>query len=225
MKGLFLILIAAFNLNLYSNVVVSDSTKKNAIKIDLQSVYYTIFDTRKQLRIGLEYERKINNKVSYFTHLDFGIYDHYTFNKIYDFFGTNGGPFIDQTMVKTSGFHWLEGIQYVIKKSKKNNFFISSGLLLDLNYFDRKTEFTSYNSNNNFITHTNQFRIGIGPQIAFKKKIYNDLYFEFRQALIFNTLTLINKENSNFIEPHKAFGFNKKQNFWLTSMFNILYEF
>ena len=45
---------------------------RNAVKIDLVPVYYDFFDTRKQIRVGVEYERQVNAKSFAAIGADFG---------------------------------------------------------------------------------------------------------------------------------------------------------
>jgi hypothetical protein len=225
MKSLILILLLSTNINLHSIGIQTDSIKKNAIKIDLQSLYYSIFDAREQIRLGIEYERFFKPKLSHYTHLDFGLYDNYHYIKVYDFFGVQGGPFEDNTSVKTLGFHLLQGINFNLFKSNKDKFSINTGILFDMNVFDKKIELNSYNPNNNHTNHIKQFRIGIGANFSLKAKLINNIYFEIKHAILFNTLTSISKRNVKFIKPFKSYWYSPNQDTWLISMINLSYEF
>ncbi len=225
MKSLILILLLSTNINLHSKGIQTDSIKKNAIKIDLQSLYYTVFDAREQIRLGIEYERVFKPKFSHYTHLDFGMYDNYQFTKVHDFFGANGGPFEDKTKVLTTGFHILEGLHYNFLKSRNNKLFLYSGLILDWNIFNKKISFKSHSSHTVNTTNIIQNRIGLGPEFSFKIKLYKNMYFDIKQALIINTYRSINKDNVKIIKPFKSYWFSQNQSTWLISMINLSYEF
>ncbi|MBK6821105.1 MAG: hypothetical protein IPG85_16515 [Bacteroidetes bacterium] len=82
-----------------------DTSINQAIKLDLAASYFTIFDNRKQLRVGLQYEKKITQQSILNWNIDIGMYDHYSFIKYYDFFNQQQGLYSIEQKVLITGFH------------------------------------------------------------------------------------------------------------------------
>lgn len=204
-----------------SSSTISHLDKK--IKLDIISVYNTVFDVRKQLRMGLEYQVKSSKLISQTYHLDFGMYDSYRFDKYYDFFGTNGGIHKDETNVKTFGFQFLYGLQYNFKRPeiKKTKYFTS--LILDINFFNKDIRKHNTKTDERESHSLRQFRTGIGPELGLEFKLTNRFSLEAKSALILKLLTIKSDADSPNIKPYKALWYDTYHSFWFIPRLNLCY--
>lgn len=193
------------------------------IKLDLASVYNTFFDIRRQLRVGLEYQIEFKNNLQHTFHLDFGQYDHYSFNKYHDFFNQNSGFYAIRQDVRTFGAHCLYGLKYTFKKSESRKFHYFSCLVSDFNFFKKHIKtFNELNSEKS-IENNHQFRIGLGPEIGIETRLYKRFSLEIKTAILFNLITVKSKEDSPNIKPYKALWYDVQHTYWLIPRINLCY--
>lgn len=201
-----------------------ETPSNRIIKIDLASVYNTCFDIRRQLRIGLEYQVKFQNKLQHTFHLDFGQYDYYSFIKYHDFFNQNTGLYAIRQDVKTYGAHFLYGLKYSLTKDRNRKVHYFSCLVTDLNFFKKHIKTTNELNSEKSIENNHQFRTGIGPEIGFETKLYKRFSIELKSAIIFNAFTAKSKYDSPNIKPYKAVWFDEQHSFWLIPRINLCYD-
>lgn len=194
-----------------------------SIKLDLVSVYYTLFDVRKQLRFGVEYQSASYKRISPVYHLDAGLFDSYKFNKYFDFFNTSGGIYHIETKVKTIGFHFISGIKYNIKPALNKKYTLFLALQNDLNCF--KKDIQTHNSKTNESTKNseNQIRMGLGPEIGLYCHLKSKFTIELKTALFLKLFTLKSKQDSPDIKPYKAVWYDTYHSFWIIPRINICY--
>lgn len=195
------------------------------MKLDLVSVYYSVFDVRKQFRLGTEYERTGNSRFSAVYHIDLGMYDYYVYYKYYDFFNSNTIQPYDESKVRTYGFHFIYGYKYHLQRNqrRKSGYFVS--LQSDLNYFwkninEYKTR-TYQSSNKNY----SQIRLGIGPEAGFSFQLNTKFAFELKTAIFFNSFSLKSDPDAKTIKPYKALWYDTTQTFWIIPRINFCYDF
>lgn len=205
------------------SVFIDTIPNKKQIKLDFISVYYSLFDVREQFRIGLEYEQPLNHKFNVNYHLDLGVFDHYQFNKYYQFFPNNTNAYKELTDVTTFGFHFLYGFKYRLNKpEKKVNLF--SGLICDFNFFNKKSIKNNSLDNSKEISRYQQYRLGVGPELGMSFKLYKGFSLEIKSAVLFKLLTIKTKENAPMIKPHKSLWFDLYHNYWIIPRINLCYE-
>ncbi|NTW33188.1 MAG: hypothetical protein HGB12_11285, partial [Bacteroidetes bacterium] len=163
-----------------------DSTSyKNSIKIDLLPLYYDFFDTRMQIRTGIEYERNIKPDFFAACFLDIGLFDNYVFKKYYDFFIQNQGFYSVEQKASIMGFHFMPSYNYYIFKSKnKQKQGIYFSVIMDVNYYLKNIEI--YNSKTEVKTSNkfSQLRYGVGFNLGAKYAFGSHFFAEMKTSLL-----------------------------------------
>lgn len=200
------------------------STQKiHAIKLDIATLYYTLFDIRKQIRFGFEYERKINNRNFIATYLDVGMYDKYVFTKYFDFFNQQQGFYSvsHNTMIK--GFHVLPSFNHYLLQSKKNtNQGVFIAAIMDISYYRKKEKVFNSSTVEQQEMKGNQLKVGIGSSLGLKFPIYKNIYFEPKTSLFLKLFYLNNGTEIKSLNAH----WNAENNrFWLVSNLKLVYNF
>ncbi len=223
LKLIFLFIFYSKYLNCFS-IFIDTIPEKKQIKLDVVSVYYSLFDVREQIRIGIEYEHGFNKKWNMNYHLDFGVFDRYQYNKYFQFFPNNTNGYKEQTDVTTFGFHFLYGLKYKFKtSSKKLRPFV--GLLSDFNFFNKKS--VKYNTLDHSTEKSKyqQYRIGLGPEIGMSFKLYKRICIEMKTAMLLKLFSFKTKDDSPMIKPHKALWYDVYHSYWIIPRLNVCYEF
>lgn len=219
------IIIIFFSFNVQAQEKSDSITYKNFIKIDLAPIIYDISYYR-QLRMGLEYERTINNKLFVATNLDWGIYDEYSFTKYYDFFNQNQGLYYIQQNVFVKGFHLLPKFCYfLISSKKKSNQGLYSGIILDFQYYQKRIKSINSQTQENIFDKYSQIKLGIGINAGYMYKLTKHIYAEVNSSIFIKSLTHSSSSNKNEIRPLNAQWFDSKYNFWFVSNIMIGYAF
>lgn len=198
--------------------------KAPCIKLDLVSVYYTLFDVRKQLRFGVEFQPTTHRKITPVYHLDAGLFDSYKFNKYFDFFNTSGGMYRIETNVRTIGFHFISGIKYNLKPAlnKKYTFFLA--IQNDLNCFTKDIQTHNHKTHASTYDSENQIRMGLGPEIGLYYHLKNKFSIELKTAFFLKLFTLKSKKDSPDIKPYKAVWYDTYHTFWIIPRINFCYD-
>jgi hypothetical protein len=201
----------------------NDSTlPKKQIKLDLISIYNTIFDVREQYRLGIEYQFHHNHSLSSNFHLDFGQYDKYEFYKYHNYYSPDF--YFNRSTVSTYGFHFIYGLKKTFKRpnNKKISYFTS--LCNDVNIFRKIIKDFNSKTNESTDKNNNQFRLGLGPELGLEFKLYKNIKLEAKSVVFINLLTLkLNPESPN-IKPYKGVWYDINHNFWIIPRLNICYE-
>lgn len=199
------------------------SPGKNAIKFDFVTVYNTIFDIRKQYRLGLEYETRDSSQWSQCYHLDFGVFDKYKFYRYYSFYDEDA--YHEMTAVKTYGFHFLYSLKYTFKRSLEKKLRYFAALTADANFFKRKNkEYSSQTLISDF-SKQHQFRLGIGPDLGVNFSLFKRFTLELKSAMLFKVYTWKSNKEGLFLRPNKAVWYGTQHDFWILPRINLGYEF
>jgi hypothetical protein len=224
---LFVLLAAGVTSEAQSQYVADSVKCKNAIKLDLVSLYLDFFDAQKQVRAGFEYERTFNKKSSAACLIDLGLYDDYTFIKYYDFFNQGpGGMHYTRTIAQIKGIHFLPSYNYFLFQLKgESNSGIFTGGILDFHYYRKK--FSIFNSQTEIETANKyaQSTLGIGPQLGIKYGFGKHFYFEAKTCAFFKLFNIVSAKGMNDIMPLDAQWSNSKYSFWWVTQFKVCYAF
>jgi hypothetical protein len=199
---------------------------KNAFKINLISIYNTFFDARTQIRIGIEYERKISKRAFVSNYLDFGLYDKYVFRKYYDFFNQNQGLHYEQQDVVVKGIHFIPSFNYYIFKSKRkmpNALFLGGNI--DFSIYRKKLEFYNSKTSETYSQKYNQSKVALGISLGGKIYIFSRLYLEPKTSIFASVFETKFGENMNSIRPLISQWNDPEYKFWWTSNLSICYAF
>lgn len=199
---------------------------KNALKLDLISLYNTFFDARIQVRTGLEYERTTGSKSFLSGYLDLGLYDKYVFKKYYDFFNQNQGMYFIKQNVSVKGFHFIPGYNYFVYQSKRK---IHHGLFfggnMDINFYQKKLEFYNSQTSAKYSQKYNQTKLALGLSMGWKCNFNSHWFIELKTSTFASVYTKISDENMKAIRPLISQWNAPKYNFWWLSNIKICYAF
>jgi hypothetical protein len=205
----------------------SDSTAfRNSLKLDIFPIYYDFFDYQKQIRVGVEYERDINNKSFAALCTDIGVFDDYSYTKYYDFFNQNQGMYSIRQDVIIKGFHIIPSYNfYFFQSEKKSNQGIYAGGIIDYHFYRKRLD--NYNSlTTEDITYRyEQSRIGVGLNAGAKYGFGKHFFAEVKTALCFKIYYYFSGQFMNPIKPLNAEWTDSKNNFWLVLNVRICYAF
>jgi hypothetical protein len=199
---------------------------KNAIKIDIFPMYYDFFDYRKQLRMGTEYERILNDRYSLSCDLDFGLFDDYKFVKYYDFFGQNGGMYSIEQAITIKGFHLTPAFNRILFRSKKKdsrNVFCSA--LADINVYRKKLDYFNSRTSEKYADDYSQTRLGLGIGIGARYGIGQHFFAEISTSFLGRIFYSISIKDVNIIKPLNAQWTDSRNNFWWVSHIKFGYAF
>ena len=205
----------------------SDSLfQKHSVKLDLVPLYYDLFDSRMQIRLGAEYERYLQKRSSVSCYLDVGLYDKYDFIKYYDFFSQSQGMYSIQQKVSIIGFHLIPAYNYYFYTFKKRpNRKLISGIVMDLSYYHKKTAvyntLTTVRSDDRY----DQARFGMGVSFGFKNSYRKHFFYELKTSLVTGVYTYISKADRNPIKSLDAQWTNPDYNLWWISNIKMGYVF
>ena len=230
MKFIFFNFIIIFSI-IFSQTVKSKENNdslclKNSFKLDLMPLYNTFFDTRIQVRAGIEYERKINFKSFLSGYLDIGIYDKYVFRKYYDFFNENGGMYFVDQDVAINGFHMIPGYNYFIFQSKrKTNQGLFLGGNIDFNFYRKKLKFYNSQTFEKYTQKYNQSKLALGLSLGWKWNLDPHFFIELQTSMFAVVLKNTSAENVKAIRPIISQWNDPKYNYWWVSNLKICYAF
>lgn len=204
----------------------SVTSQKNAVKIDLIPFYYDFFDYRKQIRMGIEYERKINQKYFFASELDIGLFDEYNFTKYYDFFSQNLGMFYIKQNVQIKGFHFIPSYNYCLWRSKiKVDQGLFGGGNIEYRLYHKKLDYYNSQTNESSSDAMNQTTIGAGVNLRIKYLLFKHFYCELKTAFSVAFYNHRSTNNPNFIKSLNAQWTDNKNRFWWVSNIKICYAF
>ncbi|MBI4945606.1 MAG: hypothetical protein HY840_04305 [Bacteroidetes bacterium] len=198
----------------------------NAVKLDFIPLYDVAFDSRFQIRIGLEYEKYISKNSSSTCYLDAGLYDRYDFIKYYGFFSQNQGMYSIQQRVSVTGFHLLPGYNYyfyTFRRNQNRRFFSSA--VLDFGYYHKilssLNTLTSVTEGNRY----SQMKFGAGIGLGFKNSFGKHLFYELKTSMFAKLYNYISESGRNSIRSLDAQWTSPNYNFWWISNIKIGYAF
>jgi len=201
-------------------------TFRNALKIDLVPVYYDFFDTRKQIRLGIEYERQLNEKSFAAIGADFGMFDHYTYIKYYDFYNQGPGLYSVETIVKNLGFHLLPSYNYFLWKSRNNNNTgLFAGCIIDFHLYQKILNSTNELNATGYTEKYFQTRMGAGLSLGGRFGMGRHFFADFRSSLLGKLFRTTSINNVPQIKPLNAHWTNRKYTLWWVTSLNISYAF
>jgi hypothetical protein len=204
----------------------ADSFRRHSVKLDMVPLYSVLFDVRKQVRLGVEYQVQSSGKQFRGIHLDAGLYDDYTFYKYYDLLNQSGGLYYVRQDVKTYGFHALPEWHYWFSRlTPARRLRFLGGITADVNMFEKKIK--SYNSRTQerYRQTSRQARLGLGVHLAAALRLSPFLHIELKAVFIAGVIKLNSETEMKSIKPYKAVWFDDKQNFWFIPQINIAYDF
>lgn len=213
MKFIFFNFIVVFSI-IFSQAVNSQENKdslclKNSLKLDLIPLYNTFFDTRIQVRVGFEYERKINVKSFLSGYLDIGIYDKYVYRKYYDFFNQYQGMYFTDQDVAVNGFHIIPGYNYFIFQSKrKTNQGLFLGGNIDFNFYRKKLKFYNSQTSERNSQKYNQSKLALGLSLGWKWNLDSRFFIELQTSMFAVVLKNTSAEN---IKSYKTYNFTMER--------------
>lgn len=199
---------------------------KNFIAIDVIPLYYDFFDYRKQIRVGFEYERKLNSKWLMSCALDGGLFEEYSFVKYYDFFNQNQGFYSVKQDILIKGFHILPSCNYSLFQSKsKSGQGVFCGGILDINYYRKKlNSFNSQTSEKRTEAYS-QIRMGAGVCLSAKYDLGFHIFAEIKTSLFCKFLCSISENNAYPVKPLNSQWTSTNNNFWWISNIKFGYAF
>jgi hypothetical protein len=199
---------------------------RHSIKVDLVPFYSVLFDTRKQVRVGIEYQVENYKKHFWGVHLDAGMYDDYTYFKYYDFFNQNTGLYFKQQDVKAYGFHLMPAWHYRLAKCGSNKKVqCHIGVTADINAFEKIVKnYHSQTSEKNRYTFK-QGRVGLGVHGAAAWRLASYFRMELKTILVARVFMLQSESGMKDIKPYKALWFDDRQRFWLIPQLSVCYDF
>lgn len=203
-----------------------DSLYRHVLKLDLAASYYTFFDNKKQLRIGVEYEKKVTAFAFLSCYLDIGMYDNYKFIKYYDFFGQNQDMYFLEQDVMTKGFHIMPGYNYSILKIRKVprlKFF--AGGVLDASFYQKKINYFNSQTLDKSDKKVYQYKTGIGPSLGVHYKLGTHIIAEAKTFLGVKILNIISDKNAHIIKSLNAQWTDTQNHFWWVTNLKIGYAF
>jgi hypothetical protein len=202
------------------------SIYKNVIKIDLIPFYYDVFDYRQQIRVGLEFERRINPKSSVSCNIDAGMLDKYSFTKYYDFFSQQQGMYSVRRDVTINGFHIMPGYNYYLLRSAKKPLpGITAGGVIDFHYYLKKLDCSNSQTLEATANIYNQKTMGAGISTGAAYGFGTHWFAEIKTCLLVKIFNSVSLQNMESVKPLNAQWTDKKNNFWWFSNIKIGYAF
>ncbi len=200
--------------------------KKHTVKLDIIPLYSVLFDVRKQLRLGLEYQRNTDKRYFRAIHLDAGLYDDYTYFKYHDFFNQDGGLYHTRQDVKTYGFHLMPAWHYSLSRpGSVKRIKCLAGITTDLNMFAKKIKTFNSKTLDASDQTFRQARLGMGIHIGMTYRISPVFHVELKGILIAKLITWQSDKDMKNIKPFKSVWFDDHQNFWFIPQINLCYDF
>ncbi|MFH2142600.1 MAG: hypothetical protein ABIJ97_09275 [Bacteroidota bacterium] len=198
----------------------------NSVKLDFVPFYFDFFDTRVQIRIGVEYERYIFTRSSISCYMDIGQYDKYDFIKYYDFFNDNQGIYSIKQHISITGFHLLPGYNYYFLNSLKKpdrNFFLST--ILDFGYYNKKSDYFNSLTIDNYSHQYYQINLGAGLSLGVKNYYGKHFFIELKTSLIAKIFNHLSDSDSNPLMSLDAQWTSPDYYFWWITNFKAGYDF
>lgn len=226
----FLFLITIIDLCLPS-VVQAQHTKdstiyKNAVKLDMVPLYFDFFDTRKQIRIGFEYERRFTPRGFLAFNFDVGMFDDYDFIKYHDFFNQTTGFYATKTHVKNYGIHFMPSYNYLFWKARKmaNTGLFASGII-DFHYYQKILNSENGLDGSNYTSKYFQTCMGAGFGLGGRVGLGRHFFIDLRSSLLGRVFRVISIEDVPQIKPLNATWTNRKYTIWWVNSLQLSYAF
>jgi hypothetical protein len=206
----------------------ADSTKSfrnNMVKLNLIAVS-PLLSGHNEKWIGIEYERFINQKMSFTLTSDVGLFEDYTFTKYHDFFDEYGGFAYTQQTVKTIGYHFLPSFRYyfLTTKKKKGQGLYAAGLL-DFNQYFMKSELYHSAENTSGYTSASTTRFGVGASLGGQYIAWSRLVVDLNVSIFAKVFSMTAGQDVAETEPLNAQWVSDENNGWVTVNFMIGYAF
>ncbi|MBK6330027.1 MAG: hypothetical protein IPF62_05675 [Bacteroidetes bacterium] len=201
-----------------------DTSINQAIKLDLAASYFTIFDNRKQLRVGLQYEKKITQQSILNWNMDIRNYDHYSFIKYYDFFNQQQGLYSIEQKVLITGFHLTPAYYTLIYQPhwlKPLKWFAGGGV--DLSFYQKKINDFNSQTNEQSFQKIYQAKIGMGPSLSARYLITKHFFVELSSHFFMRIWKGISEKNVAIIQSHNAHWTDIHNQFWWVTQLKIAY--
>lgn len=198
----------------------------NYVKLDFVPFYYDLFENRSQRRIGMEYERYINEKSSVTSYLDIGRYDHYDYIKYYDFFSLNQRMYSIRQNVSIIGFHLIPGYNYYFYKSgKKNGMSFFSSAVMDFSFYKKEAVYYNDHSTDVYSDAYNQIKTGFGLSLGVKKSYGKHFFIEVKTSVVAKIFNYISEDERNQMMSLDALYTSTDYRFWWISNLKAGYAF
>jgi hypothetical protein len=199
--------------------------RNNLLKLNLVAVA-PLFSGHNEKWIGIEYERFINQKMSFALMSDVGLFEDYTFTKYHDFFDEYGGFAYTRQTTKTIGYHFLPSFRYyylMTKKKKGQGLYVAG--LLDFNQYFRKSEFYHSADKTSDYTSSSTTRLGIGASAGGQYIAWSRLVIDLNVSIFAKVFSTINGQDTSEAEPMNAQWSSSENNGWVVVNFMIGYAF
>jgi hypothetical protein len=191
---------------------------KNLITADLLPLYYNFFDSKIQYRLGAGYSNVSHNDYFISHHLDFGIYDHYTFTKYYNLFGENSGLYYVEKNVFISGFHYMPSFNvYLVRTHSSRLNSIFSGIAIDFSFYHKQTSYFNSSNNDEWEMHYRQIRTGAGLQAGSRYQLTSRWFTEMKILFFSNIMCYSDDNDSEPIRSLPALWTRYDYKFWLSA--------
>lgn len=221
-------LVAFLLISAFANAQITESIsgfRNNLVKLNLLAVT-PLFSGHNEKWIGIEYERFINQKMSFTLMSDVGLFEDYTFTKYHDFFDEYGGFAYTQQTTKTIGYHFLPSFRYyfLITKKKKGQGLYAAGQF-DFNQYFMNSEFYHSTENTSNYNSSSTTRFGIGASLGGQYVAWSRLVIDLNVSIYAKVFSITNGEDTTETEPLNAQWVSDENNGWVTVNFMLGYAF
>lgn len=212
-------------LMLMSQNDTSSISRNNFIKINLISLP-PLINNLNQKWIGLEYQRIINEKVSFSVTTDFGIFEDYTYIKYHDFFDEGQGFSYTREDVRIPGYHIIPSLRYIfIRPFKKANINIYTAVNLDYyQYFMNKDIYQSITGQTTTY-HNSTIRFNIGGTIGAQYIAFNRVSLDLNVSLFTKLYSKSTSDELPELYPENSFWRSDNNSTWATINLMLGYKF
>jgi hypothetical protein len=220
-----LVVVSGFYLSSFSQEKIDSLNHNQSLKLDLLPLYYDFFDTRVQIRAGIEYERNISENSSLSCYLDMGLYDKYKFIKYYDFFNEHLGMYSVQQNISIFGIHLIPGYNYYFFTTKDKQISLFAGVVTDFSYYHKEFEYFNSQTSDKYSNSYNQKKLGAGLSLGLKNYVGTHVYIEFKTSLLTKIFGSLSKKEGIPIKSLDAQWTSLDYKLWWITNLKIGYAF
>ena len=179
--GIILVFIFAINGFAQDSITFANSIKVTALP------FLKPFTTSHAVIIGVEYERRINTRISVLERIEAGNFLNYTFLRYYNHFKDSPQDYL-KTSIYVNGYHSVTSLRYYLLNGRAIS--VYSGLMLDMHqYFIKSDKTSSFEPNEKIESRSKLFQISpgieLGIRYVFKQRFtadinlsaYKDIYY------------------------------------------------
>jgi len=203
----------------------SSISRKNFIKINLISLP-PLINNLNQKWIGLEYQRIIDERLSFAVTADFGIFQDYTYIKYHDFFDEDQGFSYTREDVRIPGYHIIPSLRYIfIRPFKKADISIYTAVNLDYyQYFMNKSIYQSF-TDQTTTYHNSTIRFNIGGSIGAQYIVFNRFSLDLNISLFTKIYSKSTSDELPELYPENSFWKSNNNSTWATINLMLGYKF